>query len=334
MNKNGKVYLLLGPEAGKKSDFINDIIASQKDKNKGDPDIYRFYPYGLDTSEVVSILKNGSLFAKSKVVVLNRLEELKGKGILDPLIDYCKKPAQDAVLILLSDTVKDVPAAIKRLVPKENTVIFWEMFEGEKKGWVINFFQKAKIRIEPDAVDSLLELVENNTQVLKGECERLSQFFGAGAAITSDQIEDFLYHTKEENVFSLFSRMVLRDLPATLEILTNILLSKEKNADSLLNGILWQTERLLLLKRLIERNYSADDAFKRVGITGKRNQRIYSTGLSNYGLEELERIIRLIYETQVRLRTFGGGIQVFIIQLFFHYAISKGGRAPWMQVSY
>ena len=334
MNKNAKVYLLLGPEVGKKTDFIDDIIAEQKSRNKSDPDIYSFYPYGLDTIEVVSILKNGSLFAKSKVVVLHRLEEIKGKNIIDPLIAYCKNPSKDAILILLSDTIKDVPSTLRKLIPKENTVIFWEMFESEKKGWIINFFQKANIRIEPDAVDSLLELVENNTQMLKSECERLVQFFGAGAIITADQIEDFLYHSKEENVFSLFSRMVLRDLSSTLEVLGNILLSKEKDADNVLNGILWQTERLLLLRRLIDRSFSSGDAFKRVGITGKRNQKIYSTGIKNYNTEELERIIRLIYETQVRLRSFGGDMQIFIIQLFFHYAISKGGHAPWMKVKY
>lgn len=334
MNKNSKIYLLLGPEIGKKANFIDDIIAEQKSKNKSDPDIYSFYPYGLDTTEVVSILKNGSLFAKSKVVVLHRLEEIKGKSFIDPLIDYCKNPAKDAVLIFLSDTIKDIPPAIRKLIPKENTIIFWEMFEGEKKGWIINLFQKNKIRITPAAVDSLLELVENNTQILKNECERLAQFFGAGAVITADKIEDFLYHSKEENVFSLFSRMVLRDLPSSLEVLGNILLSREKDADSVLNGILWQTERLLLLRHLIDRNFSAGDAFKRVGITGKRSQKIYSTGIKNYNAEELERIIRLIYETQVRLRTFGGDMQIFIIQLFFHYAISKGGCAPWLQVKH
>ena len=334
MNKNGNVYLLLGPETGKKEDFIDDIIKERKKRDNSDPDIYSFYPYGLDITEVVSILKNGSLFAKSRVVVLHTMEEIKGKNITGPLIEYCKHPAKDAVLILLSDTIKDISPAVKRVVPAENTIIFWEMFEGEKKGWVINYFQRKKIRIKPDAVDSLLELVENNTQALKSECGRLAQFFGAGTTITADNIEDFLNHTKEENVFSLFSQMVLKDLPSTLGILESILLSKDKNADSLLNGILWQTERLLRLRHLVDRNFSTGDAFKSVGITGKRNQKIYSTGLKNYKADELERIVRLIYETQVRLRTFGGDMQVFIIQLFFYYAISKGGHAPLMRVKY
>ncbi|NOY10329.1 MAG: DNA polymerase III subunit delta [Spirochaetes bacterium] len=333
MSKRNRVFLLLGPETGKKAQFVEKIVGDRKKKYGEKPEIYRFYPYGLDTKDVVSILRNGSLFASSKIVLINKFEELRGKKLLDPVIDYCKDPSDDAVLILLSDSVKDIPVSVKKLVPKENTVIFWEMFESEKKGWIINFFNRNKIRIEQDAVNSLLDMIENNTRMLKEECTKLAQFFSEGALITADKIEDFLYHSKEENVFSLFARMVQRDFSSSLDVLDSILLSKETDADKVLSGILWQIEKLLLFRRLIDSSYQTDEALSKAGIIGKRNQKNYNTGSKNFKTPELERIIRLIYETKVRLRTYGNELHTLILQLFFYYVILKAGKSPWLKGS-
>ncbi len=180
MSKRNRVYLLLGPETGKKAQFVEKIVEDLKKKYGGEPEIYRFYPYGLDTKDVVSILRNGSLFAASKIVLINKFEECRGKKLLDPVIDYCKNPSADAVLILLSDSVKDIPVSVKKLVPKENTIIFWEMFESEKKGWIINFFNRNKIRIERDAVNTLLDLVEIIRRCLRKNVPNLHNFLVKG----------------------------------------------------------------------------------------------------------------------------------------------------------
>jgi DNA polymerase-3 subunit delta len=67
---------------------------------------------------------------------------------------------------------KGVDKRIERLVPKENKVIFWELFESQKQGWVNNFFRARGLSVEPEAVDFLLDMVENNTRELQAICER------------------------------------------------------------------------------------------------------------------------------------------------------------------
>ena len=109
----------------------------------------------------------------------------------------------NTILILQSDTTK-VESALKGIFPKEGTKIFWELFEDQKRGWIVRYFREAKLTVTQDAVDVLLEMVENNTQDLKKECEKFVLFFEPGKKISGEELEQYIYHSKEENVFTLF----------------------------------------------------------------------------------------------------------------------------------
>ena len=78
------------------------------------------------------------------------------------------------------------------------------MFENRKPQWVENFFRKNGFSISPDAVEQILEMVENNTESLKSECSRFFFCFEKGTTITSDDVEKILSHNREENAFTLF----------------------------------------------------------------------------------------------------------------------------------
>ena len=88
------------------------------------------------------------------------------------------------------------------------------MFDNQKQGWVTNFFRQRKITIAADAVEYILDMVENNTRDMRAECERLALFFGPDATIGLESVEQYIYHSKEENVFTLFDRICERELAA------------------------------------------------------------------------------------------------------------------------
>ncbi len=328
-------YLLLGPEKGRKKIFIEEILNKTADKIGEKPEVYTFYPFETDIREVVSLLENGSLFARAKVVILKMAEQLKGKNSINILVEYLKKPSPGSILIIESDTFKDIPAAVRGHIPKDNVKIFWEMNEGDKRGWIIHYFRKREIKIEIDAVNELLELVENNTLDLEQECEKLSIFFRDRAKITAEDIEEHLYHSREENVFTLFAKMAERDFSGTLEVLSSILFSRKSNPDQVILGILWQIERLMNYKFLLEKeSHEPAEAFKKLSLTTKRSRRIYSEGSRNYTMEELADIIQLIYNTVFKLRSLGSGLHETIITMFFYYAIVKGGKGYWRLMSH
>jgi DNA polymerase-3 subunit delta len=215
------------------------------------------------------------------------------------------------------------------MVPKENKVIFWELFENQKKGWIANYFRKQRIEIDPQASLFLLEMVENNTRELRDTCEKLSLFFGEGSRIGYADVEKILYHSKDENVFTLFESVAARDFAAALEVLNQLLLSRDTDPVGLLAGILNQVRKLRNLKALVEQRYSLEEAFSRLKIRGKKVQKIYADGLRAYTLAELRDIVQLIARFDRRARSLKSTLQACLLQLFLYYLVVRGGRGSW-----
>lgn len=317
MSKN--IHILLGPENGEKKEFINTLEINRA-KTFGDLEKFKFYPYDTEMGEIVSIMKNGSLFSSHKMVIINNCEDIKKKNAIDQLVDYCKSPSDDVTLILVSDANK-VDTKIEKAVPKTQKKIFWEMFENRKKDWVISFFRKKNLTIEYNAVELLLEMIENNTDSMKNDCEKLAFYFKEGSRITEEDIENFLYHSREENVFTLFEKICRRDLESSLDVLNSIILAKETQPVQMLSGLLWQFKNLLSFSSLLAQNVNQSEAFLKSNIRGKKSQKTYMEAVRNYKTRELEKRITLIEEYDNRLRTVRTEMQESVIEMFLYNCI-------------
>ena len=89
----------------------------------------------------------------------------------------------------------------------------------------------------------------------------------------------------------------------------------------LLGGLNWQFKQLLAYKSLIEQQYSAADAFSKLKIRWKKNQKIYSGGARNFSLAELRRIISLIVRYDTWLRSDKGEVHTLLLSLFLYKCI-------------
>ncbi|MDR1625638.1 MAG: DNA polymerase III subunit delta [Spirochaetia bacterium] len=319
------LYLLLGPETGKKNAFIADIRATLA-RDAGEAlDEYHFYAFETPVPEVVAILRNACLFASRKLVLFSCAENIRKDGDLALLAEYAKNPARDGVLVFTSDGLQ-VDKKLLGCAGAKGTLKFWELFDSEKKGWVVNCFQRRKVRIGPDAVELFLELVENTTEEFERECEALCLFKGEGAEVTCADIETCLYHSRQETVFSLFQTVCALDLEMSLEILGKLLLEGESKPPGLLAGLLWQFKNLLAYTRMLALNAPPEEAFARLKITSKRNQRMYGEGARNFSPRQLESIIVLCADFDEELRSGGGSeTQSRLLELFLYSVICRKG---------
>ncbi len=202
------------------------------------------------------------------------MEQVKRAEDVQALLEYLSAPSRDATLVLVAGGfASEVDRKIVGAIPKERQKIFWEMFDNQKQGWVVSYFRQRKITIDPTAVEYILDMVENNTRDMRTECERLALFFGAGAAIGLADVEQYIYHSKEENVFTLFDRLCERELSGSLEVLDKILLSREAEATQITSGLLMQFRRLASLKRMQAENYEASEAFPGCGSSARETRR-------------------------------------------------------------
>jgi DNA polymerase III subunit delta len=318
------IYLLLGPEIGLKKEFV-DRISKQIEKEKGEkPEIHKFYPFKAECRELVSVLQNTSLFSRHRLVILNQAHEIKKKADVQMLAEYCTSPADDATLIMMSDTYQ-VDRRLSDKVPKNNRQVFWELFENKKREWIHSYFKKAGFGIEKDAVELLLELVENDTEDLRRECERLALYLVGETLVTEEKVEEVIYHSKAENIFTLFDRMACGNLNASLEILQSIKLSGDADPGKILGGLIWQFRRVLSVKNLLDQHIGREDAFRQLKIKGKKNQRTLISGCETYSAKQLQSILSLIANCEADLRSGSADLQSTYLQKFIFDAVKKKG---------
>jgi DNA polymerase III subunit delta len=332
-------WLLLGPEEGEKSAFVDKIRAGLG-KGAEAPEVHRFYAGESPVTEIVLSLRNMSLFARHRLVIVSNAEEIHRADEVGTLLEYLSSPAEDATLVLLSsgfagDIDRKIAGDPRRksagAIPAEHQKIFWEMFDNQKQGWVTSFFRQKSITIQADAVEYLLDMVENNTRDMRVECERLAQFFGAGASLTLEGVEQYIYHSKEENVFTLFDRICAGELTLAEEALDRILLSREADATQLAAGLLMQFRRLSGYVRMREANYEGAEAFQKLRIFSKRNQKTYVEGSRRFSTGDLALILQMLVEFDERFRSVKADLHDLLLRLLVYYLVAKSGKGAWQQ---
>lgn len=320
-------YLLMGPEEGEKGEFIARL---RQGIAKIDPslEVHTCYPWETGMSELVGRLKNGSLFSSWKLVIIRNGEQVKREEA-KILAEYLKAPARDVCLVITTESLeRDVAKPVASAIPKDRKKIFWELFENQKRAWLGNYFRGKQMEVSPGGMELILDLVENNTREMRAACDQLSLFFGPGSCIDEEDVDTFIHHSREENVFTLFGRIANLDMVASLEILRKLLLSGDNNPIQLYAGLLWQFKRLLKLSSMTDLQYSMEEACAKIGIRGKKNQANYHRANSNFTTEELKRIILLISRFDALVREARAEMQGLLMELFLYYVILKKGETP------
>ncbi|MEE8441435.1 MAG: DNA polymerase III subunit delta [Spirochaetia bacterium] len=322
MSESPSVLLFLGPEEGLKSDELDELRRRISRQHGESTDEHRFYLPDDSVSAAVDLLRNGSLFSEHRLVLVVGVEQLRKKADLAPLIDYLGSPNPDATLVLLSDAIR-VDSKLEKLIPGGNRKVFWELFENQKHSWVVGFFRKRQVTITPEAIDLFLEVVENNTQELRNEADKLCTYVGASGSVDVEEIETFIYHSREESVFTLFKHITGAAFESALTVLDKLVSSGDAAPVQVVGGLVFQLRRLLALRLLLDNDVPAETAFRRLNVRGKRIQAEYHAGAQKFQASELETAIQLLTEYDALFRSQRPGIHkclldLMVYQLLFH----------------
>ena len=145
--------------------------------------------------------------------------------------------------------------------------IFWEMFENQKRGWLSGYFRRNNASIDNDALELLLDLVENNTMSLQQTAAHLVLFI-KDRRITVDDIHQYVYHAKEENIFTLYEAMMHGNVEQALEIAEKLMYTTD--VSHIISGLSWQFERFFTVYNLKESGVAEDSIFRSLQeLTGK-----------------------------------------------------------------
>jgi DNA polymerase III subunit delta len=323
MSKVPSVLLYLGPEDGLRGEELDTLRSHIRKETGADPEEHRIYLPDGTVADSIDLLRNGSLFSSHRLVILAGAELIRRKADVESIASYCESPPDAATLVLVSDAVR-LDSKLEKAVPSQARKVFWELFDNQKRGWVVSHFRKRNVAITEEALELFLELVENNTQELRIEADKLCVYVGALEHATSrptvdiDHVETFIYHSREENVFSLYKRVVEDDFAAALEIVEKLDSSGEGGAVQLAGGLVFQVRKLVGLRSLLDNGHSPDEAYARLGIRGKRIQADYRAAANRFDVHELQRQLRVLIEYDTAFRELGSGLERTLIDMLVY----------------
>ena len=329
------IFLYTGPEFGERNDAIAEIRQSAE-KKFGSIDYHQLYTSDVSLDDVLSLLRNGNLFIPTRFVVLRGAESIKKKEDIQLLSDWCDEQRNvkpdDVWLFLVSDETS-VDKKLEALVPKEHRKIFWEMFEDRKERWLESYFGKNGYGLDPDAVDLILSLVENNTEALRNECSRFFACFEKGHTVTVDDVDSILAHNREESAFTLFDAMAAAGhdtaarLSEALSILQKLRNSKDTNYVSLIAGLTWCFRKLKVWHMLANEGGLSEFNLKINGFQAKKMQQKYRAAASIWSLAETEAAIALLADTDIFVRSSGTTVEPVSLQTLVYCLCVKKGSA-------
>lgn len=328
-----EIYLFTGPEAGEKNDAISTIKEMAKKKN-GTLDEYSYYANDVRVQDVISQLQNEGLFTAATFVTLRNVEVIKSKDDIELIAAWAKASASSPnTLVLVSDETS-VDKKLENAVPSNHRKIFWEMFENRKPQWVRDFFRKNGFSVSDDAVDSILEMVENNTDSLRNECSKFFYCFEKGHQISSEDVDKILTHNREENAFTLFealsdsSKSQKERFESGLEILQKIRLSKDSSGVALMAGLLYCFRQLRVWHEIHSRGAVGEKELRASGFSSKKNQTKYEMAARIWSSGAVSSIIAELSATDMNIRSTGNTFEDTYLIMLIYSIVMKNGLWP------
>jgi len=293
-------WLFMGPEIGEKQAAVDDL-RKKLGGSGGAVEETVYYAGETPVSAMVSAMRNGSLFADSRLFFIKSADGIKKKEEVDLLSSYIASPPDDTFLVLISEETS-VAKGLEQAVPPANKKIFWELLDSRKYDWVAGFFRNEGFRISAEGIESILELVENNTAALRQECSRLILFLEKTREISGADAEKWLSHTREESVFTLFSRIAAGDLSRSLECM-RILLAAKETPPAIFAGLASCFRKLINYLALKEAGVRDDWEYKKIGVSAPGAKRDYSAAAKRYNSAAAETCLALTAEYDLLLRS-------------------------------
>jgi DNA polymerase-3 subunit delta len=98
------IYLLAGPEQGRRAAFIDELRGSIASADGTGAEEHRLYAQESSVGELLALLRNGALFSTRRLVEYRGAEAVKGKDDMAALVAYIARPAPEAILLLETDS--------------------------------------------------------------------------------------------------------------------------------------------------------------------------------------------------------------------------------------
>lgn len=330
-----KIVLLKNIEAINNNSikYLEDyIIPKSIDKNKFESLILNKITNEMKRKNIANIyIKN-----REGYLLKSPLTQKDKKSIIETFYSIgFKNYDENTYLIMMNEGNDRIPKNLFDIVAYNQHIIFWEMFESQKIEWIRKEFKKYDLFITDDAVIFILDMIENNKAQLENEISKISLLYKEKKDIIKKDvidcqfIEEYIFHSKNESPFTLYSAILNKDMDKAFGILDNLFLSDEMG---LLNGLAWSHRRFLKALDLYEnQKMPVIDIYMTMKITAKKNKEDFENGFNNYDFEHASMMFFCFSELDYYLKILPSKLKLVKLQEFIVKFINGDGDRSFLR---
>jgi DNA polymerase III delta subunit len=283
--KSGKLfplYLLLGEDTGTKNEFIQLLKkrlfagsgrAGEGASEQADLGTHVYFGDEAGPDQVVETLRTSSFFSPVRLVIVHGFDRMKTSGAFT---EYLKNPAQDAVLVMLTDKKSMVQAVRKPIEAAGRAAVFWPMFRNVGEKWVAREIEKMGIRVHPDALAYILDASGLGKDELNNQLNHIRGYLEKGDVLTLEKAREIISLLYQHTVFDLTSALFVESPHRILAVFSRLV----ENGEDLARIHYFcsrEIHKLFSCCTLAKRGVSFQDIVKQLGLRKMESARVRKT---------------------------------------------------------
>jgi DNA polymerase-3 subunit delta len=297
--KIGPIYFIDGDEDYLQVEFVATIRKALFGKDMKNANIERITAKAGKASDLVNTALEYSLFGSGKLIIVSEANKYN-KEDKELLLRFFPQLPQGNHLALFHRGKIDMRLKyFKYLTGKATWVSFFPLTHETAKFWVSRQLGRYDLRIDPRAMDLLVDFAGLSYSTISEEVEKLSLNFESGATISLEDVKNYGSRSAVFSIFELTEALGLKDREKAMNRLERLLDSGEKLYD-ILAPILRHFNYLIMiesLKELSSNNLIAARIGKKPYFVQKCREQI-----SKFEGDSLKTAMRYIFEAEYQSR--------------------------------
>lgn len=258
--------------------------------------------------DFLSIANSYPVFSDKRMI---KVEDFDNSFLLDDqVVNYFNSPLSSTITVIYdkSSKVNENSKLLKELKAKRHFKIvkFRSLYDNELPSYIKSECKEKKIPLSMESIFYLMRYTGNNTYNIDNELNKLASLGlseGRAGDISPEELKPVLSFSKKFTVFDLVDKIIDKDLRAAFPMFG--ILYEDGEEPVKIISILYNEIRKIHKGKLLELN-GADTAF----ILGANSvppflKSKFLNNMSRFTSGELKKILELLEETDLRLKTSG-----------------------------
>lgn len=270
----------------------------------------------------VSFLEDANtlpMFSEMKILYVKNavsLEKSWGR-VKDYLQQYLEKPSAQTILIFDIDYWEG-RSKLKGVLAKKSAVVeFLPLSEREVPSWIQSHLKTLNFRIEPDAVQALIERRGTDLQKLSADLEKLMLLRQSEKVIGLEDVENMIGHSPLASIWN-WSEAILDQNTEMAVAALNDLLERGEEPVYCVAVLTKQYEKMILTKEMVQQKIPSATISQKINKPVYYLQK-YLQQLSRFTMADLVKAVEILALTDRALKTGqaqdGTILQLMTIQL-------------------